>query len=57
LVKAARLEGKDFDCDPWAHKAKELPREEFRLEVERHLTGEVTEPWELLYGRISNFTK
>jgi hypothetical protein len=38
-----------FDCAPWVHKARELPREEFKREVERHLTGKETEPWEILY--------
>ena len=47
MVKVARGEGKDFDCAPWVHKAKELPREEFKREVERHLTGKESEPWEL----------
>src|SRR4029077_3960650 len=28
---------------------QELPREEFKREVERHLTGKETEPWEILY--------
>ena len=31
------------------HKAQELPREEFKREVDRHLTGKETEPWEILY--------
>src|SRR5271163_385399 len=52
LVKVARLEGRDFDCAPWVHKAKELPREEFKREVERHLTGKESEPWELLYFKV-----
>ena len=34
------------------HKAKELPREEFKREVERHLTGKETEPWEILYFKV-----
>jgi hypothetical protein len=34
------------------HKAKELPREEFRREVERHLTGKETEPWEIIYFKL-----
>ena len=38
-----------FDCAPWVHKAKALPREEFKREVEKHLTGKETEPWEILY--------
>ena len=40
LVKVARKDGAEFACAPWVHKAKELPKEEFRREVERHLTGE-----------------
>jgi hypothetical protein len=34
------------------HKAKELPREEFRREVERHLTGKEMEAWEILYFKV-----
>jgi len=49
LAKVARRERKDFDCAPWVHKAQEMPREEFKREVERHLTGKETEPWEILY--------
>jgi len=49
LVKVARKAGVEFASAPWVRKAKELPREEFRREVERHLTGEETEAWEILY--------
>jgi len=52
LVKVARKDGDEFVCAPWVHKAKELPREEFRREVERHLTGKETEPWEILYFKV-----
>jgi hypothetical protein len=31
------------------HKARELPKEEFKREVSKHLTGKETEPWEILY--------
>jgi hypothetical protein len=34
------------------HKANELPKEEFKREVERHLTGHETEPWELIYFKV-----
>jgi hypothetical protein len=34
------------------HKARELPREEFRRAVEEHVTGKESEPWELLYFKI-----
>jgi hypothetical protein len=52
LVKVARREGQSFDCAPWVHKAKELPREEFQREVEKHLTGQETEPWEIIYFKL-----
>ena len=52
LAKVARMERQGFDCAPWVHKARELPREEFKREVERHLTGKETEPWEILYFKV-----
>src|SRR6266481_4040392 len=52
LVKVARKEGAEFVCAPWVHKAKELPKEQFKREVEHYLTGKETEPWEILYFKI-----
>ena len=52
LAKVARREGELFESAPWVHKAQELPREEFKREVERHLTGRNTEASELLYFRL-----
>jgi len=52
LVKVARREGQKFDCAPWGHKASSMPREEFKQEVERHLTGQETEPHEILYFKV-----
>ncbi|MCI0628696.1 MAG: hypothetical protein L0387_44785, partial [Acidobacteria bacterium] len=52
LVKVARREGKRFDCATWVHKAQQLPKEEFKREVERHLTGQETEAWEMLYFKV-----
>ena len=52
LVKVARKDGADFVCAPWVHKAKELPKEQFRREVERHLTGKETEAWEIIYFKL-----
>jgi len=34
------------------HKAKELPKEEFRREVDRYLGGKKTEPWEIIYFKL-----
>ena len=45
LVKLARKDGEGFDRATWLHKAKELPKEGFKGEVERHLKGNETEAW------------
>jgi hypothetical protein len=34
------------------HKAQSLPKEEFKREVERHLTGKETESWVMLYFKV-----
>ena len=52
LAKVARRDGQNFDCATWMHKAQALPKEEFKREVERHLTGQETEPSEILYFKI-----
>jgi hypothetical protein len=52
LAKVARRDRQSFDCATWLHKAKALPKEEFKREVERHLTGQEVEPWELLYFKV-----
>ena len=52
LAKVARRDGQQFDCATWLHKAQELPKEEFKREVERHLTGQETESWEMLYFKL-----
>src|SRR5881409_2059816 len=50
LAKLARRgKGQEFDCATWLHKARELPKDEFRRQVERELTGQETEPWEIVY--------
>jgi hypothetical protein len=52
LAKVARRDGQRFDCATWLHKAQQLPKEEFKREVERHLTGRDEEPWEVLYFKV-----
>jgi len=52
LVKVARRDRDQFDCATWLHKATELPKEEFKREVEKHLTGQETEPWEIMYFKV-----
>jgi hypothetical protein len=52
LAKVARRDGQDFDCATWLHKAREMPKEEFKQEVEKELTGRETEPWEIVYFKL-----
>jgi hypothetical protein len=52
LARVARKDNQNFDCATWLHKARELPKEEFKREVERHLTGKEIEPSEMLYFKV-----
>jgi hypothetical protein len=52
LAKLARRDGQDFDCATWLHKARQMPKEQFKQEVERELTGQETEPWEIVYFKL-----
>lgn len=53
LAKLARRnDGQDFDCATWLHKARVLPKEQFRHEVEKELTGMDSEPSELIYFKV-----
>jgi len=52
LAKLARAEGQRFDCATWLHKARSLPKHQFKREVEKELTGRETEPWEIIYFKL-----
>ena len=52
LAKVARKQGQHFESAPWVHKARHMPREEFRREVEKELTGKDSEPSELIYFKV-----
>jgi hypothetical protein len=52
LAKLARRDRQEFDCATWLHKAREMPKEEFKQEVEKELTGHQTEPWEIIYFKL-----
>jgi hypothetical protein len=52
LAKVARKDGQHFDCATWVHKAREMPKEEFKREVEKELTGRETEPHEIIYFKV-----
>jgi len=52
LAKVARAQGSRFDCATWVHKAREMPKEEFKREVEKELTGRESEPHEIIYFKL-----
>jgi len=52
LAKLARRDRQRFDCATWLHKAREMPKEQFKQEVERELTGRETEPSEIVYFKL-----
>ena len=52
LVKLARRDRQNFDCATWLHKARQMPKKDFKKEVEKELTGQETEPWEIVYFKL-----
>jgi hypothetical protein len=52
LAKVARSDRQKFDCATWLHKARSLPKDQFKREVEQHLTGQEHEPSEIIYFKL-----
>jgi hypothetical protein len=52
LAKVARRDRQHFDCATWLHKAREMPKEQFKREVEKELTGKESEPSEIIYFKL-----
>jgi hypothetical protein len=52
LAKVARKQGEQFESATWLHKAREMPKEDFKREVERELTGIDHEPSELIFFKV-----
>jgi hypothetical protein len=51
LVKVARRDAEHFDCATWLHKANAMPRQQFKDEVEKYLSGDC-EPSDLIYFKL-----
>jgi hypothetical protein len=51
----ARRDGQEFDCATWLHKARSLPKDEFKREVERELTGRESESWKMISNRDTGY--
>jgi len=52
LAKLARRDRQHFDCATWLHKARQMPKEDFKKAVEKELTGRETEPSEIVYFKL-----
>jgi hypothetical protein len=52
LAKLARRDGQRFESATWLHKAREMPKDQFKREVEKELTGRETEPSEIIYFKL-----
>ena len=52
LAKLARRDGQRFESATWLHRPQTMPKEEFRREVEKELTGKEEEPSELVYFKV-----
>ena len=52
LAKLAKRDRQGFDCATWLHKARQMPKEQFKQAVEKELTGKETEPWEIIYFKL-----
>src|SRR5512147_2666489 len=51
LVKVARRERERFESATWLHRARSMPKQQFKEEVEKYLTG-ASEPSELIYFKV-----
>jgi len=51
LVKVARREREQFESATWLHRARSMPKQQFKEEVEKYLTG-TSEPSELIYFKV-----
>ena len=52
LAKVARRDGQRFEGAIWLHKAREMPTDQFKREVEKELTGKEEEPSEIVYFKL-----
>jgi hypothetical protein len=51
LAKVARRDQEHFESATWLHKAREMPKQQFKDEVEKYLTG-ASEPSELIFFKL-----
>ena len=52
MAKLTRQQGQRLESATWLHKARQMPKAQFQLEVEKELTGKDSEPSELIYFKV-----
>jgi hypothetical protein len=52
LARVARRDRHELGCATWLHKARSLPKDQFKRKVEKELTGREAEPWEIIYFKL-----
>jgi hypothetical protein len=52
LAKLARKQGQQFESATWLHRARQMPKGEFKRAVEKEMTGKDSEPSELIYFKV-----
>jgi hypothetical protein len=52
LAKVARSDGQRFESAIWLHKARSLRTNQFKREVDQHLTGKQAESSEIIYFKL-----
>jgi hypothetical protein len=52
LAKLALHQGQRFESAIWLHKARRMPKEEFKREVDKELTGKDSEAADLIYFKV-----
>src|SRR5260221_1177161 len=57
VAKVARRDGHEFDLATWLHKARSLPKDQFKAAFETQLTGRRSEPAAIIYYGTSQLLK
>src|ERR1700674_3321848 len=52
LAKLARRDRQHFDCAIWLQRARQMPTDDFKKEVDKELTGRETDPWDIIYFKL-----
>lgn len=52
LARVARKQGQHFESATWLHRARQMPKEVFRREIEKAINGKEEEASDLIYFKV-----